>query len=146
MASSQVMQKNNNLDLEPHERPSYRRLGTLNGLLIGLALALGAWVSEALSLAQLPIRLQHPSLVLGSLILILVASVRELVGSGSLLDHQILPLVRDGGWYEPNGLLLLAPGAFFLIGLIIWVVRTWKPAQAEKPEYQIQVVHRTEAL
>lgn len=81
-----------------------------------------------------------------SLILIVVATVRELFGSGSLLDHQILPLVRDGGWYEPNGLLLLAPGAFFLIGLMIWVVRTWKPAQVEKPEYQIQVVHRTEAL
>jgi Na+-transporting NADH:ubiquinone oxidoreductase subunit D len=81
-----------------------------------------------------------------SLILIVVGTVRELVGSGSLLDYQILPLVRDGGWYEPNGLLLLAPGAFFLIGLIIWVVRTWKPAQVEKPEYQIQVVHRTEVM
>jgi len=81
-----------------------------------------------------------------SLILIVVASVRELVGSGSLLGYQILPLVRDGGWYEPNGLLLLAPGAFFLIGLIIWGVRSWKPAQVEKPEYQIQVVHRTEVL
>ena len=81
-----------------------------------------------------------------SLILIVVATVRELIGSGSLLDHQIFPLAKEGGWYEPNGLLLLAPGAFFLIGLIIWVVRAWKPAQVEKPEYQIQVVHRTEVV
>lgn len=81
-----------------------------------------------------------------SLILIVVATVRELIGSGSLLDHQILPLAKEGGWYEPNGLLLLAPGAFFLIGLIIWGVRAWKPAQVEKPEYQIQVVHRTEVV
>ena len=81
-----------------------------------------------------------------SLILIVVATVRELIGSGSLLDHQIFPLAKEGGWYEPNGLLLLAPGAFFLIGLIIWGVRAWKPAQVEKPEYQIQVVHRTEVI
>ena len=80
-----------------------------------------------------------------SAILILVATVRELLGSGSLLGVQILPLVKEGGWYEPNGLMLLAPGAFFIIGLLIWAIRTWKPAQVEKPEYRIHIVHRTEA-
>jgi Na+-transporting NADH:ubiquinone oxidoreductase subunit D len=80
-----------------------------------------------------------------SAILILVATVRELLGSGSLLGVQILPLVKEGGWYEPNGLMLLAPGAFFIIGLLIWAIRTWKPAQIEKPEYRIHIVHRTEA-
>ncbi|WP_462320410.1 NADH:ubiquinone reductase (Na(+)-transporting) subunit D [Halochromatium sp.] len=80
-----------------------------------------------------------------SLILISVAAIRELLGSGSLLDVQILPLVKEGGWYEPNGLMLLAPGAFFIIGLMIWGIRTWKPAQLEKPEYRINVVHRTES-
>ena len=59
---------------------------------------------------------------------------------------EILPLVTEGGWYNPNGLMLLAPSAFFLIGLIIWGIRAWKPAQVEKREYQIKVVHRTEAL
>ncbi len=81
-----------------------------------------------------------------SLILIIVAVVRELLGSGTLMDYTILPLVKDGGWYEPNGLMLLAPGAFFIIGLLIWAIRTWKPDQVEKPEYQIHVVHRTEVM
>ncbi|MFW6258815.1 MAG: NADH:ubiquinone reductase (Na(+)-transporting) subunit D [Halochromatium sp.] len=81
-----------------------------------------------------------------SLILISVAAIRELLGSGSLLDVQILPLLKEGGWYEPNGLMLLAPGAFFIIGLMIWGIRSWKPAQLEKPEYRISVVHRTESL
>lgn len=81
-----------------------------------------------------------------SAILILVATLRELFGSGTLLGYPLLPLVRDGGWYEPNGLMLLAPSAFFIIGLLIWAVRTWKPAQVEKPEYRINVVHRTEGI
>lgn len=76
-----------------------------------------------------------------SLILITVGTVRELLGSGTLLGHTILPLARDGGWYEPNGLMLLPPSAFFLIGLIIWVVRSWKPAQVEAPEFRIQPAH-----
>ncbi|MBK5931153.1 NADH:ubiquinone reductase (Na(+)-transporting) subunit D [Halochromatium salexigens] len=80
-----------------------------------------------------------------SLILISVAAIRELLGSGSLLDVQVLPLVKEGGWYEPNGLMLLAPGAFFIIGLMIWAIRSWKPAQLERPEYRINVVHRTES-
>ena len=79
-----------------------------------------------------------------SLILVVVASIRELLGSGSLLGHQVLPLLKDGGWYEANGIMLLAPGAFFIIGLLIWAIRTWKPAQVEKSEYRISVVHRTE--
>jgi len=57
-----------------------------------------------------------------------------------------MPLVTEGGWYQSNGLMLLPPSAFFLIGLIIWVVRTWKPAQVEKPSFQIHQVHRTEVL
>lgn len=79
-----------------------------------------------------------------SVILIGVAAIRELLGSGSLLDVQLLPLVKEGGWYEPNGLMLLAPGAFFIIGLMIWGIRAWKPAQIEKPEYRINIRHRTE--
>ena len=58
----------------------------------------------------------------------------------------LTPAGTDGGWYQPNGMMLLAPSAFFLIGLIIWGIRAWKPAQVEKREYQIKVVHRTEAL
>jgi Na+-transporting NADH:ubiquinone oxidoreductase subunit D len=81
-----------------------------------------------------------------SLILIIVAACRELFGSGTLLGYQILPLVTAGGWYTPNGLMLLAPSAFFIIGFLIWGIRTWKTAQVENPEYQIHEVHRTEAM
>ena len=80
-----------------------------------------------------------------SAILILVAVIRELFGTGSLLGYPLLPLRSAGGWYEPNGLLVLAPSAFFLIAAIIWAVRSWKPAQQEKPEFRISVVHRKEA-
>ncbi|NOZ39699.1 MAG: NADH:ubiquinone reductase (Na(+)-transporting) subunit D [Planctomycetes bacterium] len=66
-----------------------------------------------------------------SLILIIVGFFRELLGSGKLFGFSILPLLNEGGWYVPNGLMLLPPSAFFLIGLIIWALRTWKPEQVE---------------
>jgi Na+-transporting NADH:ubiquinone oxidoreductase subunit D len=63
--------------------------------------------------------------------LVALGVVRELLGAGKLLGYEILPLVKDGGWYQPNGLLLLPPSAFFLIGLFIWALRTWKKEQRE---------------
>jgi Na+-transporting NADH:ubiquinone oxidoreductase subunit D len=81
-----------------------------------------------------------------SAILIAVAIVRELFGAGTLLGYRILPLITDSGWYEANGLMLLPPSAFFIIGLLIWGIRTWKTAQVELPEHQIHEVHRTEVL
>jgi Na+-transporting NADH:ubiquinone oxidoreductase subunit D len=66
-----------------------------------------------------------------SAILLLVATCRELFGSGSLFGAQILPLVSEGGWYVPNGLMVLSPAAFFLIGLLIWALRVWKTDQVE---------------
>ena len=74
------------------------------------------------------------------LILMTVGVIRELLGSGSLFGITILPTVNNGGWYVPTGLLLLPPSAFFVIGLLIWAVRTWKPAQNEEREYKIQTV------
>ncbi len=72
-----------------------------------------------------------------SLILIIVAFFRELLGSGKLLGIEVFPLIKDGGWYEPNGLMLLPPSAFFIIGFIIWVFRQWKTDQVEQPDFQI---------
>lgn len=72
-----------------------------------------------------------------SLVLIVVASVRELFGSGSLLGYQILPLVENGGWYQANGLMLLAPSAFFIIGFFIWALRSQKTEQVESSEYHL---------
>jgi Na+-transporting NADH:ubiquinone oxidoreductase subunit D len=67
-----------------------------------------------------------------TVLLVIVAVVRELFGSGTLLGVEILPLVSAGGWYVPNGLLLMPPSAFFIIGLLIWALRTWRPEQQEK--------------
>ena len=66
-----------------------------------------------------------------SLILMGTAFLRELFGSGSVFGAQVLPLAADGGWYNPNGLMLLSPSAFFIIGFFIWGIRTWKPSQVE---------------
>jgi Na+-transporting NADH:ubiquinone oxidoreductase subunit D len=67
-----------------------------------------------------------------SVILIAVAFLRELFGSGKFFGMSVMPLVTEGGWYVPNGLMLLAPAAFFLIGLMIWGLRAWKPEQVEE--------------
>lgn len=67
-----------------------------------------------------------------SAILICVAVTRELLGSGSILGFTILTPIKDGGWYQTNGLLLLPPSAFFIIGLLIWALRVWKPEQVEE--------------
>ena len=72
-----------------------------------------------------------------SLVLIVVASVRELFGSGSLLGYQILPLIENGGWYQGNGLMLLSPSAFFIIGFFIWALRSKRTEQVEIREYRM---------
>jgi Na+-transporting NADH:ubiquinone oxidoreductase subunit D len=67
-----------------------------------------------------------------SMILITIGAVRELFGSGKLLGYSVLPLVTEGGWYVPNGMMVMAPGALFLVGMFIWALRTFKPEQIEK--------------
>ena len=72
-----------------------------------------------------------------SAMLIALGVIRELFGAGKLFGIEVLPLVKDGGWYLPNGLLLLPPSAFFLIGLFIWGLRTWKTKQIEQPAFRM---------
>lgn len=67
-----------------------------------------------------------------SMILIVVGFIRELFGSGKVLGYTVLKPVTEGGWYQPNGLLIMAPGALFIIAILIWLLRTWKPEQQEK--------------
>lgn len=67
-----------------------------------------------------------------AVVLVFVGFFRELLGSGAILGFQVLPLISQGGWYQPNGLMLLAPSAFFLIGLFIWLLRTIKKDQVEE--------------
>ena len=80
------------------------------------------------------------------LVLLFVAVCRELFGSGSILGYTVLPLVRDGGWYVPNGLMVLSPAAFFLIGGMIWALRAWKPSQVEVEKVvNIEIEHAPDA-
>jgi Na+-transporting NADH:ubiquinone oxidoreductase subunit D len=67
-----------------------------------------------------------------SMILIVVGVFRELLGSGRLMGYVILPLSTEGGWYVSNGLMLLPPSAFFIIGFFIWILRSWKKDQIEE--------------
>jgi len=64
-------------------------------------------------------------------VLLLVAFARELLGAGRIFGVTVLPVTKDGGWYEPNGLMLLAPSALFIIALLIWLLRTLKPELQE---------------
>jgi Na+-transporting NADH:ubiquinone oxidoreductase subunit D len=77
-----------------------------------------------------------------SAILIIVSTIRELFGNGSLMGVQILELARDGGWFQPNEMLMLAPSAFFIIGFMVWGIRSWKPEQKEQPDFEPLMVPR----
>ncbi len=80
------------------------------------------------------------------LVLMLVGTFRELLGSGKLFGIEILTTVNDGGWYVPNGLMLLPPSAFFIIGLLIWALRVWRPVQVEAADFKIKEVNGTEVV
>ncbi len=119
-----------------------KQLSVFVGLIITNCIVMGR--AEAYAMQNPPLQSFFDGLGNGlgySLILIIVAVIRELFGSGSLLGKEILPLIKNGGWYEPNGLLLLPPSAFFIIGLLIWAVRTWKPQQVEAPDFKIMPAH-----
>lgn len=115
-----------------------KQLSVFVGLIITNCIVMGR--AEAFAMKNPPL----PSFVDGlgngvgySVILIGLAFIRELFGSGSLFGVTLLPSVTDGGWYVPNGLLLLPPSAFFLIGFFIWAIRSWKPEQVEEPDFKM---------
>jgi Na+-transporting NADH:ubiquinone oxidoreductase subunit D len=70
-----------------------------------------------------------------SLVLLLVGGLRELFGKGELFGTAVVPLADAGGWFTPLSLMLLAPSAFFILGVLVWAVRSWLPEQAEAPEH-----------
>ena len=116
-----------------------RTLSVFVGLIITNCIVMGRAEAFAMKNPPLPSFIDGLGNGLGySLILLLVGFVRELFGSGSLFGFTILETVNNGGWYVPNGMLLLPPSAFFLIGFIIWAFRTWKPEQVEKRDFVIQ--------
>ncbi len=128
--------------LEAYAYDTSKKLAVFVGLIITNCIVMGR--AEAFAMKNPPWESFLDGLGNGlgySLILILVAIVRELFGSGSLLGYQILPIVSEGGWYQPNGLMLLAPSAFIIIGLIIWAIRALNPEQVEEPDFEMQDAH-----
>lgn len=115
-----------------------KQLSVFVGLIITNCIVMGRAEGFAMQNKPLPSFIDGIGNGLGySVVLLFVATVRELFGAGSLFGYQILPLATEGGWYVPNGLLLLPPSAFFLIGFFIWALRSWKKEQIEAPDFQI---------
>ncbi|HCW96259.1 MAG TPA: NADH:ubiquinone reductase (Na(+)-transporting) subunit D [Pseudomonas sp.] len=115
-----------------------KQLSVFVGLIITNCIVMGR--AEAFAMQNPPLLSFFDGIGNGlgySAMLIVLGIVRELFGAGKLLGYTILPVVNDGGWYLPNGLLLLPPSAFFLIGLIIWGIRSWKKEQVEKPGFKM---------
>lgn len=110
-----------------------KQLSVFVGLIITNCIVLGR--AEAFAMKNPPLLSFIDGIGNGigySLVLFVVGFFRELLGSGKLFGMTILKTTSDGGWYLPNGLLLLPPSAFFLIGLIIWALRSWKRDQVER--------------
>jgi Na+-transporting NADH:ubiquinone oxidoreductase subunit D len=115
-----------------------KQLSVFVGLIITNCIVMGR--AEAFAMKNPPI----PSFLDGigngigySVLLLILAFFRELFGSGKLLGFEILPLATEGGWYVSNGMLLLPPSAFFLIGFFIWALRAFKKDQVEVDEFKI---------
>ena len=111
-------------------------LSVFVGLIITNCIVMGRAEAFAMSNPPVPSFLDGIGNGLGySAVLLFVATIRELLGSGTWFGITILQPVTDGGWYIPNGLLLLPPSAFFIIGLFIAIIRIWKPEQVEDAEF-----------
>lgn len=110
-----------------------KQLSVFVGLIITNCIVMGR--AEAFAMKEPPLESFVDGLGNGigyGVILVIVATLRELIGSGKLFGMTIMQTVQDGGWYQANGLFLLAPSAFFIIAFIIWGLRTWKPEQVEE--------------
>ncbi|BEU04399.1 Na(+)-translocating NADH-quinone reductase subunit D [Agarivorans sp. OAG1] len=112
-----------------------KQLSVFVGLIITNCIVMGR--AEAFAMKEPPFKSFLDGIGNGlgyGAILMSVGAVRELFGSGSLFGIEIMPLINNGGWYQPNGLLLLPASAFFIIGLLIWALRTAYPEQVEPKE------------
>lgn len=115
-----------------------QRLSVFVGLIITNCIVLGRAEGFAMQNPPLLSFLDGIGNGLGySALLIVVALIREPLGTGNLAGIEVLPTVGNGGWFVPNGLMLLSPSAFVIIGLLIWALRAWKTEQVEAPEYEI---------
>jgi len=114
-----------------------RKLSVFVGLIVTNCIILGRAESFAMKNPVLDSVLDGLGNGLGyAWILVFVGAVRELFGAGTLLGWQILPTVAQGGWYQPAVLMLLPPSAFFIIGFLIWGIRSWRTEQVEEAGFQ----------
>ncbi|MGL5291062.1 MAG: NADH:ubiquinone reductase (Na(+)-transporting) subunit D [Vibrionaceae bacterium] len=112
-----------------------KQLSVFVGLIITNCIVMGRAEAYAMKSAPMDSFMDGVGNGLGyGFVLITVGFFRELLGSGKLFGLSVLPLTSEGGWYQPNGLMLLAPSAFFLIGFLIWIIRCFKPEQIEAKE------------
>ena len=115
-----------------------KQLSVFVGLIITNCIVMGR--AEAFAMKNPPLASFFDGIGNGlgySVVLICVAVIRELFGAGKLMGIEILPLVTEGGWYQPNGMLLLPPSAFFIIGLLIWALRSVNTEQVEAPDFKM---------
>lgn len=112
-----------------------KQLSVYVGLIITNCIIMGR--AEAFALKNPPVASIMDGIGNGlgySMVLLFVGFFRELFGAGKLFGYTLFASVNEGGWYVANGLFLLAPSAFILIGMLIWIIRTWKPDQVEEEE------------
>lgn len=115
-----------------------KQLSVFIGLILTNCIVMGRMEAFAMQNPPLPSFMDGLANGAGySLLLLAVGTLREVFGRGSWLGYEVLPTVADGGWYVPNGLMLLPPSAFFIIGMIIWATRSWKVDQVEPDEFRI---------
>lgn len=115
-----------------------KQLSVFVGLIITNCIVMGRAEAFAMKNPPLPSFMDGLGNGLGySLILMIVAFFRELFGAGTLWGIVILPTTTNGGWYVANGMMLMPPSAFFIIGLLIWALRSWKKSQIEIAEYKL---------
>ncbi len=115
-----------------------QRLSVFVSLIATNCVVLGRTESFALHNRPLPAMADALGNGLGySLVLAILGSLRELFGRGTLLGYEVLPTVEQGGWFEPLNLMLLAPSAFFLLGGLVWAIRSWRTEQVETSEFDL---------
>jgi Na+-transporting NADH:ubiquinone oxidoreductase subunit D len=124
-----------------------KSLSVFVGLIITNCIVMGRAEAFAMKNPPMPSFLDGVGNGLGySVVLLAVAFFRELLGSGSLFGMEVFTLIENGGWYQANGMMLLPPSAFFLIGFFIWALRSWKTSQVEENEFKMSPQSKQEAV
>jgi len=116
-----------------------KKLSIFVGLIVTNCLVLGRAEAFAMRNPVLPSVMDGLGNGLGySLVLLIVGALREFLGTGALMGVPLVATVAEGGWFQPLGLMQLAPSAFFILGLLVWLVRVLRPEQVEQPEFRLR--------